>query len=67
MLTLLKDTVIDPTSRAYLDTCMRSAESLLAILNDILLYSKVEMGAIEIEHVAFNLNQVIGRASSCFN
>ncbi len=59
MLTLLKETVVESTSRAYLEACMRSAESLLAILNDILLFSKAEANAIELEHVPFNLNQVI--------
>lgn len=59
MLTLLRDSLIDDTSRAYLDTCMRSAESLLAILNDILLFSKAEANAIELEHIPFNLNQII--------
>jgi PAS domain S-box-containing protein len=59
MLTLLKDSVVGDTNRAYLDTCMRSGESLLAILNDILLFSKAEANVIELEHVPFNLNEVI--------
>jgi PAS domain S-box-containing protein len=59
MLALLKDTVFDPTSVAYLETCMRSAESLLAVLNDILLFSKAEARAIELEKIPFDLNDVI--------
>ena len=47
MLSLLKDTQLDRAGRSYVDTCMRSAESLLAVLNDILLYSKADAGAIQ--------------------
>lgn len=59
MLSLLKDTTLDKTGRSYVDTCMRSAESLLAVLNDILLFSKANAGAIELEQIPFNLNNTI--------
>lgn len=59
MLSLLKDTTLDKAGRSYVDTCLRSAESLLAVLNDILLYSKADAGAIELEHILFNLNSTI--------
>lgn len=59
MLSLLKDTTLDKAGRSYVDTCLRSAESLLAVLNDILLYSKADAGAIELEHIPFNLNSTI--------
>jgi PAS domain S-box-containing protein len=59
MLSLLKDSSLSETDRGYVDTCMRSAESLLAVLNDILLFSKADANAIELERIAFNLNDVI--------
>jgi PAS domain S-box-containing protein len=59
MLSLLKDTKLDFAGQTYVDTCMRSAESLLAVLNDILLYSKANAGALELENNPFNLNSVI--------
>ena len=59
MLSLLKDTALDRASRSYVDTCMRSAESLLAVLNDILLYSKADAGAIQLENLPFNLNDIV--------
>ena len=55
MLSLLKDTVLDKSGQIYVDICMRSAESLLTVLNDVLLYSKADAGAIELEHIPFNL------------
>jgi PAS domain S-box-containing protein len=39
----------------YLTTVKTSAESLLTIINDILDYSKIEAGHLEIDPVAFNL------------
>lgn len=59
MLSLLKDTALDRAGRSYVDTCMRSAESLLAVLNDILLYSKADAGAIQLENLPFNLNDIV--------
>jgi two-component system, sensor histidine kinase and response regulator len=59
MLSLLKDATLDKTARTYVDTCMRSAESLLAVLNDILLFSKANAGAIELEQIPFNLNNTV--------
>jgi len=38
-----------------LDMCINSAESLLTVLDDILLYSKANANAIALEHQKFNL------------
>jgi signal transduction histidine kinase len=59
MLSLLKDAPLDRPGRSYVDTCMRSAESLLAVLNDILLYSKADAGALQLEKQPFNLIDII--------
>jgi two-component system sensor histidine kinase/response regulator len=60
MLTLLKGAGnLDDVHRRYLETCMRSAESLLSVLNGILFFSKVDANAIKLVHEAFNLNAVI--------
>jgi PAS domain S-box-containing protein len=58
MISLLRDSVVDAAGKSYLDICARSCESLLAVLNDILLYSRADAGAIELEHASFNLNTV---------
>ncbi len=59
MLALIKDTRLEKEADMYVDTCIRSADSLLAVLNDILLYSKAEAGALELERIPFNLNSVV--------
>lgn len=44
MLSLLRESRLSDVDKGYLDTCFRSAESLLTVLNDILLFSKVSKG-----------------------
>jgi len=48
--------------RECLETAQLSAESLLCLLNDILDFSKIEAGRLELETVAFSLQQVVGCA-----
>lgn len=52
---LLLDTVLTPQQREYAQTMRRSAEALLVVLNDILDYSKIEAGKLDIEHIVFEL------------
>jgi signal transduction histidine kinase/DNA-binding response OmpR family regulator len=53
MTDLALDTPLTTEQREYMDTVKASAESLLAILNDVLDFSKVESGKLEIEAVDF--------------
>ncbi|UZJ50700.1 hypothetical protein CBS101457_000020 [Exobasidium rhododendri] len=39
----------------YIETVQRSADGLLTVINDVLDFSKVEVGKLEVEHVPFNL------------
>lgn len=64
MLSLLKETELDVVQRDYIDTCINSAESLMSILDDILLFSKAEAHSIELESIPFNLNDVIENVCS---
>ncbi len=59
MIELLRDTVLDGRQRYYLDVIHRSGESLVKIINDILDYSKIESGKIDLEMISFNLEDVI--------
>jgi PAS domain S-box-containing protein len=59
MISLLRDSALDKAGKSYVNICMRSCESLLVVLNDILLYSKADAGAIELDHLPFNLNTTI--------
>ncbi|MFS8182251.1 ATP-binding protein [Pseudovibrio denitrificans] len=56
---LLKDTGLKPEQHRYLDGIISSSEMLRSILNDVLDYSKVEAGSLELETVDFKIRQVI--------
>jgi signal transduction histidine kinase/CheY-like chemotaxis protein/HPt (histidine-containing phosphotransfer) domain-containing protein len=50
---------LQPTQRDYLATAHKSAQELLRIVDDILDYSKVEAGKLELEKVGFNLRELM--------
>ena len=56
---LLMDTKLDAEQMDFARTIRGSAESLLVIINDILDFSKVEAGRIELEDVAYGLDQAV--------
>ena len=56
---LLADTALDEHQQHYLQVLQRSGESLLGIINDILDYSKIEAGRLEIEENPFELKELI--------
>lgn len=56
---LLKDTGLNPQQGHYVDVINRSGTTLLAILNDVLDYSKIEAGHLEIRPVDFNLHAMV--------
>lgn len=63
---LALDKVTSPEIRGYLENIKTASEGLLSILNDILDYSKVEAGHMEIEHVPFNLDTLTGNIHQLF-
>ncbi len=58
MSTLLADTELSAEQQEYVSTIRRSGETLLTIINDVLDFSKVESGAVEFEHIPFDLVQL---------
>ena len=60
---LLLDTDLDDEQREYADTVRASGEALLAIIDGILDYSKVEAGSIELEEAPFDLELLVRDAS----
>jgi signal transduction histidine kinase/CheY-like chemotaxis protein len=56
---LLMDTNLDPEQRSFAEVVVESGEALLTIINDILDYSKIEAGRLELEHIDFDLRKVI--------
>ena len=55
MTELLLCTRLDSEQREYADAVRRSAQSLLAVINDILDLSKIEAGKLELEAIVFDL------------
>ncbi|GGO87205.1 hypothetical protein GCM10011348_39850 [Marinobacterium nitratireducens] len=56
---LALQTDLDRQQRNYIEKVHRSAESLLGIINDILDFSKIEAGRLELETIAFRLEDVL--------
>ena len=56
---LALESELSPRHHDYISKINSSAVSLLGIINDILDYSKVEAGMLEIEHTPFLLSEVI--------
>ena len=56
---LLSDTDLSPLQREFVNTINVSGENLLALINDILDYSKIEAGKIVLEQVPFSLRSCI--------
>ncbi|MDD5272362.1 MAG: response regulator [Methylovulum sp.] len=59
MLDLLRDTPLTPTQQDWVDTAHSSAEALLDIINAILDFSKLEAGKFAVEHIDFNLVDLV--------
>jgi signal transduction histidine kinase/ActR/RegA family two-component response regulator len=62
MTELLLDTELDKRQREYAENARASGEGLLLVINDILDYSKIEAGKIELETGAFALREVVAAA-----
>jgi two-component system, sensor histidine kinase RetS len=66
MLQLLKDTPLDRSQRFYVDTIASSGKSLLAVINDILDYARIESGKLSLEQIEFDLEQLVSETISLF-
>jgi PAS domain S-box-containing protein len=60
MTELVLDTPLDAEQRNYLNLAKLSADSLLSLINDILDYSKIEAGKLEIDSIDFSLGDTVG-------
>ncbi|WP_439698415.1 PAS domain S-box protein [Mucilaginibacter sp. AW1-7] len=56
-----------PEQLEYLNTLKFSGENLLAIINDILDYNKIEAGKLELNNSPFNLHQLIHKIKQSFH
>ena len=55
MTDLVLETELTPEQRNYLETVKLSADSLLTVINDVLDFSNIEAGKIELDLIDFNL------------
>ena len=60
MAELLSHTELTAQQREYLNIVTNSAESLLVLINDILDFSKIEAGKLDLESIAFSLQDTLG-------
>ncbi len=56
---LLLETSLTSEQRCYADTIRSSGEALLSIINDVLDFSKVEAGKLELETIEFDLQTLL--------
>lgn len=59
MASLLLETELDEYQRDYLNTIRTSGDTLLTLINDILDYSKIESGKLDIERAPFQLRECV--------
>lgn len=64
---LTLDTELTPKQRDHLRKVHTSSKALLGILDDILDYSKIEAGKLEIEQVSFPLEEVVKSVGDLFS
>jgi signal transduction histidine kinase/DNA-binding response OmpR family regulator/HPt (histidine-containing phosphotransfer) domain-containing protein len=59
MTSLLLETPLSPEQKTYATTIRQCGESLLHVINDVLEYSKIEAGKLELESIDFNLRDTV--------
>ncbi len=59
MSTLLRDSQLGETQSSQVDTILKSAQSLLVIINDILDISRLDAGKLELIDESFNLSETL--------
>ncbi|CRM10902.1 response regulator [Pseudomonas fluorescens] len=66
MLQLLETTEMTEEQAEYAALASESTEHLLKVINDILDFSRIERAALELEHIAFNLADLISSCAQAF-
>ncbi len=67
LIQMLRDTELNETQSHYAKLVYRSSESLMAIINNILDYSKIEAGKMQLEQIPFNLDDLIENCIELFH
>jgi len=61
---LMRDTTLNAEQKMLNNKLLLSGENLLMIINEILDFSKIEAGRVELEHIPFDLQQILHRIQS---
>jgi signal transduction histidine kinase len=64
---LLLQTPLSDKQRRFAETVHRSGTALLGIINDLLDYSQIESGKLELRSIPFDLRQVVEDSVKCFS
>ncbi|NMV06733.1 histidine kinase dimerization/phospho-acceptor domain-containing protein, partial [Vibrio parahaemolyticus] len=56
---LLNDTDLDPQQKEFVEIIDSSSHSLMTIIDDILDFSKVEAGKVELEYTSYDLRELL--------
>ena len=59
MLEILKETELSPKQLEYVAVAHDSGDALLNLIDDILNFSKMDAGKVEVEHESFNLRELL--------
>jgi len=63
---LLRDTGLTKVQQEYVEVISNSGQALITIINDILDYSKMEAGKLQLENIAFSFDQLLDECVSLF-
>ncbi|MBV5318615.1 MAG: response regulator [Desulfobulbaceae bacterium] len=64
MASLLQKTALDAKQHNYADKLLGSANILLRLINDILDFSKIDAGKLQLEEIAFNLEDILSNIAN---
>lgn len=64
---LLRDTKLDNNQRNYVELLQSAGQSLLLLINDVLDYSKINAGKLQLEHTVFNLHDLFNECTGIFS
>jgi len=64
---LMTDTKLDSTQRFYIETIHNSGSSLLELINDVLDYSKIEAGKLDLESIPLNPRRLCEESIAVFS
>ena len=64
---LLMQTPLNDKQRRYMHTLQKSGQALIQIIDDILDISKIEAGKLKLEHISFDLRQLVTETQELFS